>query len=61
MSASNHVYLHGVKADKVSVEVLEGKVRISVDSEGGSYLWVTMFTDEPVGVARNLIATVVNA
>lgn len=61
MSASNHVYLHGVKADKVSAEVLDGKVRISVDAEDGSYLWVTLFTDEVAEVARNLIATVANA
>lgn len=59
-TTGNHIFAHGVTPDKVTVEVNEGRVFISVDTEGG-YIWVTMFTDEVAGVARKLGQAVIQA
>ncbi len=60
MSMSNHIYIHGVKADKVKVEVTEGRIWLTIDGEGGSYLWATLFSDEVVEVVRKLGSALVN-
>lgn len=54
MSMSNHLYLHGVKADKVKVEVTEGRLWLTINGENGAYVWATIFSDEIVEVARKL-------
>ena len=59
MSMSNHLYLHGVKADKVKVEVTEGRLWLTIDAENGAYVWATIFSDEIAEVARKLGSAVI--
>lgn len=54
-----HIYAHKVEPEKVKVEVNDGRVFISVDTEGG-YVWLTLFTDEVASVARKLGEAVVS-
>lgn len=61
MSMSNHVYLHGVTAEKVKVEVRDGQVSICMDGREGSFIWVTLFTDEVAEIARKLGQAVISA
>ena len=59
MSMSNHLYLHGVKADKVKVEVIEGRLWLEIRGENGAYVWATIFSDEIAEVARKLGSAVI--